>query len=513
MKGFNLAKFKKMKEDKDWATLVHEDGHTINIAKAPLLPIQRKQLENLENHEIHQYAEGTGDAGSDDNSDLTPANSQSQPSELASILADTGANASQQVPSPVSSDQQSTDTSTSNPTSQSAASPAQQPSPQTLGQAQNTGIAQEQAGNTALAKAQGEEGNAAAGIYQQGLSDISKLPTQQAVIQAQTGKDAQLEQAFQNQKIDPNHYFQNHSKVAAGIGVLLSGLGQAIGVGKVQNNGALDMITQGINRDIEAQKENKGQALTAWQMNRQALGNDLAANLVTQNQSYTALQAKIAQTAAASQKPIALANARINNAKLQQLKDQNNFKFSLMNPTSDNPDPASRIQFLVPDQQQKAVADKVDAAKNAVTAAPSIYDAFDQSAKEVRPLTGGTGTSLTAFVPGMHSPSQKAFLARIFPTVKEEEGSVRQTAFDNIENHMLPQFGDDDSTIATKRASLDTYLRSKSAATLPKQYGIDLEKFPSTRTSTIGQVAQPQTKIVNGVTYTRGPNGQAIPVK
>ena len=58
MKGFNLAKFKKIKETKDWATLIHEDGHSINIAKAPLLPIQRKQLENLQMHEDQKYAEG-----------------------------------------------------------------------------------------------------------------------------------------------------------------------------------------------------------------------------------------------------------------------------------------------------------------------------------------------------------------------------------------------------------------------------------------------------------------------
>jgi hypothetical protein len=502
VRGFNLAKFKKIKEDKDWATLIHEDGHTINIAKAPLLPIQRKQLENLETHEQNQYAEG-GDVPSTDG----PA--ESQPSALESILADTHADEPNPPPPPQSAPSnpipQPPPTTTSAPSSPSSA--------QSLGQAQNAGLGQEQAGNTALAQAQGQEGTNQANAYEQTAKAIKAIPTQQAVIAANKDKDDALANAFAAQKIDPDHYFQDHSKVAAGIGILLSSLGQGIGMGKVQNNGALDVIQNGINRDIEAQKANQGQSLTLWQMNRQALGNDLAANAATQNQMYTALQAKIAQTAAASQKPIALANAQINNAKIQQIKDANNFKLSLLNPTSDNPDPSTRIPLLVPPDKQKEVAMKVDAAKNVVTAAPSIYDAFQQSAKEVRPLTGGIGTSPTAFIPGQQSPGQKAFLARIFPTVQEEEGSVRQTAFDNIEHHLLPQFGDSDATIASKRASLDTYLRSKSAATLPKAYGIDLEKFPSTRTSTIGQAAQPQMKVVNGVTYTRGPNGQAIPVR
>jgi hypothetical protein len=501
MKGFNLANFKKIKETKDWATLIHKDGHTINIAKAPLLPIQRKQLENLAIHEVNQYAQG-GDAESGDSNG---ANSEQQPSELQGIMNDVAANAPP-ASSPASTESETDDTQDTAPPVQQ---PQQAPAPQSIGQAQNTGLGQEQAGNTALAEAQGEEGTKAAKAYQDTATAIAALPTQQAIIKKNSDNDAALAKSFQSGAIDPDHYFQNHSKVAAGIGILLSGLGQAIGAGKVQGNGALDVIQNGINRDIEAQKQNSGQKLTLWQMNRQALGNDLAANATTQNQLYTALQHKISATAAASQKPVALAQAQINNAKIQQIKDANNFKLSLLQPTSDNPDPASRIQFLVPQERQQKVVDEINAAKNTVTAAPSIYEAFDQAAKEARPFTGKTGTSLAAFVPGQQTAAQKAFLARIFPTVQEQEGSVRQTAFDNIEHHFMPQFADSDSTIASKRASLDSYLRSKSAAGASQSFGIDLTKFPSTNTSALGK--QPQIKVVNGVRLMRGPNGKAIP--
>jgi hypothetical protein len=506
MKGFNLANFKKVKETKDWATLIHKDGHTINIAKAPLLPIQRKQLESLATHEVNQYAEG-GEADS--------GPSQQQPSELDSIMADVNAdNPSNQAPQTAAPAQPDV--------AQGAADAAQTPiptqasSPQTLGQAQNAGLTQEQQANLQLAQAQGQEGANQAKAYQQtadALSGPNGLPTQQQIIAANQEKDQKLANDFAAQKINPDHYFQNHSKLAAGIGTALSGIGQIFGQGRIQNNGAIDALQMGINRDIDAQKANQGQALTLWQMNRQALGNDLAADLATKNQLNTALQYKIQQTAAASQKPQALAQAQIANAKIQQLKDQNNFKFSLLNPTSDNPDPASRIQFLVPPEQQAKVADAMNAAKNTVANAPGILEAFDQASKEVRPLSGGTSTSGTAFIPGLKSPGQQALQARLGPTFQDVEGTVRQAAMDNLDHNITPKFGDDDKTIATKRASLTEYLKSKSAASLPKAYGIDLTKYPSTNTTTIGQAVQPQVKVVNGVKYTRAPNGQAIPVK
>ena len=101
-------------------------------------------------------------------------------------------------------------------------------------------------------------------------------------------------------------------------------------------------------------------------------------------------------------------------------------------------------------------------------------------------MTGGTGTSLTAFVPGMKSPGQKALIARLGPTFKDVEGTVRQAAMDNMEHNVSPNLGDSDETIASKRASLIEYLRSKSSAALAKANHIDLSMHPSTDSSKIG---------------------------
>ena len=47
MKGLNLSKFYKVKEDAHSAELVHKDGHRIIISKGSLPHMHRKQLESL----------------------------------------------------------------------------------------------------------------------------------------------------------------------------------------------------------------------------------------------------------------------------------------------------------------------------------------------------------------------------------------------------------------------------------------------------------------------------------
>ena len=538
MKGLSLKKFKKMKEDKDWATLIHEDGHQLNIAKAPLSPIERKQLEALEMHEDKQYAKGGkvkhyDEGGKTDNTiDYANANYADQPTpenapygsgapipEPSSVASNTNSQIADNTPSP----QALNLTAASNPqSSDQAPVPSQQSVPgpatpvQSIGEAQNTGLAQEQEAEKQKAIEIGKEGAAKAAQYATLNQQLQDLDTQNDIKGDYDQKDAALERAYASKTLDPSKYWDTdnnpggHSKLLSGIGILVSALGQ---VGAGGTNTALDTIHNGIQQEIERQKDAQGQAMNLWKMNREHLGNDLAANLATYNQLASGAQYQIAQTAASAEGPIAKQIGNIAIAKLRQIKDANNFKRALMNPSSDNPDPASRIQFLVPLERQQKVVDEMNAAKATVANAPGILEAFDQAAKEVRPLSGGTGTSLTAFVPGIKSAGQSALQARLGPTFQNLEGTVRQAAMDNSDHNMTPHFGDSDSTIATKRQSLTQYLTSKAAeGSASKSFGIDLTKFPSTNTAAIGN-AQPQTKVVNGITYARGPQGQAIRVK
>jgi hypothetical protein len=170
--------------------------------------------------------------------------------------------------------------------------------------------------------------------------------------------------------------------------------------------------------------------------------------------------------------------------------------------------PEKLVQYsgATPEDQNKMYAEIKDLQNINNIRKPSL-DAFDQAAKDVRPMTGGVHTSLTAFVPHMESPGQKAWQGMANTTVKDVEGTARQAAFDSLEKNFKPQFGDSDENIKQKRNGWINYLDSHASAPVSKGYGIDLNNFQSTSSRT------PDIKIVNGVKYMKGPNGQAIPVR
>lgn len=543
MKGLNLSSFKKIGEDRHSATMRDKDGHTLVILKSMLPALHRKQLEKLPIYK----AEG-GDVKSPDQK--TQPNPPPQPETLGKRIGYPGFANGGAVPA--DQDQASTSvqpgligasgetgftgpsgsmgltgasgetgptgltgasgynsasgetgsTVTTGPSSNLrdglyGADPEQthqnniqqhHEQPQTPMQAQAGAFEEEKSANIAAAKAQEAQGQEERSAIENTQNEISKLPTQAALIAKNKETNDKLYDAYAKKQIDPDKYWENHSKIAAGIGMILGGIGSGLTHGP---NMALEVMQNGINREIERQKNEQGRSMNLWRMNREALGNDLAANLMTQNQMYTGLKYKIDQAAANAKGPIALANAKAANAKIDQALRGNEFHYSLMNPSSDNPDPASRVQFLVPPDKQQKVFDEIDAAKNTVKGAKGIMEAFDDAAKQVRPMTGGTKTSITAFIPGMKSAGQAALIARLGPTFKDTEGTVRQAAIDNLDHNVSPQAWDNDERIASRRESLEEYLRSKEAASTALGFGIDLSKYPSTSYKSIGI---PQTK-------------------
>lgn len=513
MMGLNLSKLKKVKDDEDTAEMMDKEGKTrIIIAKKKLKPSHRKQLESLP---IHHYAEG-GDVSTDDSTQIEPVDSGSSPTNSPQVNQ---APLQVEAVNPSLASNQSDQISTSQASNVPASAEVTPQSGnvfQNKLQSQIPGYEEEKAANLGEARALGTEGAQESKAIQDTQNQISKLPTQQAIIAANKDKNDQLFKAYQDQKIDPDHYWENHSKIAAGIGVLLSSVGQAIG--GTNGNGALDSLFNGINRDIESQKINQNQKANLWQMNRQALGSDLAANLATQNQLYTGLKYKILQAAANAKSPIALANAQKSNAIIDQQIGANNFKFSLLNPTSDNPDPATRVQFLVPPEKQQKVFSEIDAAKNTVQNSKGIDEAFWQAAKDARPLTGGLNTSMRVLDPFHKTPGQSALIARLGPTFSDIEGTVRQAAMDNMEKNVSPVFGDNDADILSKWKSLQDYKTSKAAASTAKGFGIDLSKFPTTNVNGLRSAAPSQSGPITkgGIAYQQQMiNGRAymVPVK
>lgn len=376
-------------------------------------------------------------------------------------------------------------------------------------------LLEEKAANQAKAKAEADQGAAEVLALKAGQDAIAKLPTANDISQKYKAKDDALFQAYQQNKLDPNRYWESRStgqKVTSGIALILGGIGSGL---THQPNLAAKMIDDSINRDIDAQKNSQDQQRNLWKMNKEEYGNDLAANLATQNQLLTGVKLQLGQAASAAKGPMAQANAQSANALIDQKLAENRFKLSLMQPTSDSfgIDPAKKVSWLVPASHQQKVFDEIDAAQNTTRNAKDIISSFDNAAKEVRPWTSGTKTSLTAFVPGMDSPNQKALHALLGPTFKDVEGTVRQAAMDNMFKNTTPQFGDDASTIARKRDALIGYMTSKSSAPTASGFGINLNQYPSTNVKGAVPAApgspEAKQKLSNAATIKYDPSGKA----
>jgi len=542
----NLSSFKKIAGDKNSSTFQHSAGHKITIAHHAVSALQRKQMEQMP---MHKMAEGgdtnstsaedtpdqiAADAGSLSPNDVPPAaysgpatpywqngrSIASTPEDLSDTTLDY-----EKGRSPAGASGSWDDSDRSPAATDPLALPGSAQTQQGMGQqlipmqAQQEAFQEEQAANLEEAKAlqaQGETettANAAGSSYL-----LNALPTQADIVNDNKAKNDALFNAYQQKQIDPDHYWKSHSKIAAGIGMLLSGAGNK-GQGP---NGAYQAMQEGINRDIDAQKNAQVQAQNLWTMNRAALGSDIQANIATQNQMMTGLKYKIDQAAASAKGPLAWAKAHAANAKLDQEMALNNVKLGLLANTSDDTDPSTRlgnmIRFgLIPQDVAPKIAEEIKNRSDIVDIAPKIREAFNQAAYEVRPMTAGTHTSLTAFVPGMESPGQKNFEALINTTVKDKEETTRQAAFKSIQETMKPQFGDNDTNISRKGSTVENYLYSRADAPLAKAYGIDLDKYPKTR---MKQVAPPPTDVGaatrNGVRYNRQIiNGKVymVPVK
>jgi hypothetical protein len=129
-------------------------------------------------------------------------------------------------------------------------------------------------------------------------------------------------------------------------------------------------------------------------------------------------------------------------------------------------DPAVLVPNMVPKDHQAKAFEEIKNAGDIKTLTPRIIDAFNM------------GTSKN---PIIAAQGQKQFEGLINTTVKEEEGTARQAAFESIHKNMSPSGltalpGENESKLST----IMSYLQSKADAPTSRAYGIDLSKFART---------------------------------
>lgn len=326
----------------------------------------------------------------------------------------------------------------------------------------------------------------------------AKLETYDQVAARHKATNDAAMKAFEDKTIDPDRYWNNKStasKISASLGMILGGLGAGIGGGE---NMAAKAIHAAIDRDIDAQKEDKSKAMNLWKMNREATQDDLQANLMTRNQLLNAVEAKTKMLAASMGGAEAYAKFAPTLADIDRQRQENNLRLGLAQGKGmSETDPAKLVPMLIknPEQQQK-VYGEIEAAQNTKHMAKSIIDSFEQAAKENTVMRTGAGMLRTpGSVYALHQAMQ--------PTFKDLEGTVRQAAMENTFKNITPAPGDFESTVQDKRKALYEYLKSKASAPIAKGNGLDLTMF----NSTAPMDAPAETKNSGGVAYVKVPGG------
>lgn len=285
----DMTKFKKIKEDKEITTLKHDDGHMIHVAHNALPHKTRKELKSLPM--VNLAAGGDVKAPSSDDeiiakkqavddynqshdkdpkpypddvlqtlaaTDITPQSPMNMSTEQSPMSSQEGIPAAQQEGLTVEPIQTAPQMSSNEPSSPGLAAVAPSQAPPQAGPPQPgvagepsllSGYQQQLHGLGQEAAVQGQLGQQEAVVLQHRIAD-----QEQAAKAFQTNWDKNeaernaIAQDLKNSHISPDHYWDNHSKVATGLGLILAGFNPSN-----HPNAALEFLNKNIDRDTQAQ--------------------------------------------------------------------------------------------------------------------------------------------------------------------------------------------------------------------------------------------------------------------
>lgn len=319
----NLQDFSLLKEDNESYHVQHPKGKTLVISKQGMADKAHEIIKKLKRPEM---ADGGDLSVNIDDKPLDVSKLKGDISDIdkakasAAALADTTGNMTPEYAAQFGTPQASNVTP-----SQNQLSPASSISPMDMSEFNQAHQMGEQAGKDLYNSAQQQE-NAAQGMIpglqqnqqqsQEMANNVQKNFDQHYLEEA--AKADELQKKYESMQIDPNriiHNMSTGSKISTALGLLLGGMSS----GFTGKNPALDVINNAIDRDIDAQKNDKQGVMNLWKMNMDMSNNALEATLRTKSQVLGAAQAVLAANAAktgAAQNKLGAAGA------LQQLSQQ-----------------------------------------------------------------------------------------------------------------------------------------------------------------------------------------------
>jgi len=379
----------------------------------------------------------------------------------------------------------------------------------------------------AEAKAQGALGQAQAGLLQkqQEAQQTAQDTYKQSFDALDSERKAHMAD-IQNGHIDPDQYWKGHddghgnmvgghSKIMTMLGMLISGFNPAGRPG----NGALDTMKYLMEQNINAQKTNLDSNQNLLQANLRQFGNVKDAADMTRLMQSDIIQSQLAQAAAQSQDPMAKARAQqaIGDLKMTYapIAQQFAMRRAMMSLANQGANPQAVDHML----GYMRVMNPEMAKEMESRYVPGVGLASTPIAQEVRDkLVAGQTLQNTAndvlnyakthtnIIPGTAEYNIGVQKAAILQQ-RIREGLLG-TVFRESEKPLLNQFVSNNPAGALKALNSEPKLRTIIQANndqmniLKQSVGLPAAK----------QAADPQFKVVNGVRFMRGPNGQAIQV-
>jgi hypothetical protein len=344
-----------------------------------------------------------------------------------------------------------------------------------------------------LSAAQQAQAGQTAQAYKDYNNDESKLDDPNALYNKMKVNDDQLMEQYKSGSLDPNRYLNNMStpaKISTGIALVLGGIGAGLTGGK---NPAADFLQNAINQDIDSQKNDQSKKMNLWKLNRESYGDEEKANIATQNQLATGLQAKIAQAAAGAQGSQAKYNAEDAINKIEQQKIANRQRLSMygQGQGGSNVNPLDMVSDpnIVPEVARQKVTDEIGKAQYIGKNRDSIIQLYDQAAKE-NTIAGRASRF------GYQTPAMKALKNKIIPLTHDEVGRPNPEAVQAFED-VFPSPGERESTGLDNRQNFINHLNSFVQAPTARSYGINTENFKSTTTNPVIKLSAQEQQYYN----------------
>lgn len=373
------------------------------------------------------------------------------------------------------------------------------------------------------AKAKGDLGEQQALSLQkaQQAQTVAKAAYQEHYNQLESERQAHI-QDIQDGHIDPNKYWTgdsegngSHSKIAAGIGMILAGFNPTNAP-----NAAINFLKYQMDKNIESQRANLDSKNNLLRANLEQFHNLKDATDMTRIMQNDVMQNELAQASAKATNPMAKAAALQAQGALKMeaapMFQQFAMRRAMMGMANNGSDPSAvdhmlgYMRVVNPEMAKEMESRYIPVVGLAST--PLSSDVRNQITSK-QTLDGAAKDLMsysqkhTNIVPGTPEYTFGVTKAMAFQQMVRE--GLLGTVFRESEKPLLEKFVKENPAGAFKafktQPQLKAIIESNALGlnTLKRSYGLPAQQ----------QSSGPQYKTVNGVKFMRGPNGQAVPVK